>query len=304
MGNAGISVVTGASGYTGKYIARLLLGRGDRVVNLTGHPERPHEFGDKVRNVSLQFDRPEELARSLKGATVLYNTYWVRFPYRDVTYATAVNNSRTLFDAARKAGVRRIVHVSICNPSEDSSLGYYKGKAEVEIALRDSGVSHAILRPTVIFGKEDILINNIAWMLRRFPVFAVPGDGEYRIQPIFVEDMARLAVEAADKTDNIVLDAVGPEIFAFNDLVRLIAIKIGRKPRLVHAPDAVVFLLTSLLGPFVGDTLLTWEEIKGLVSGLLASSRLATGPTRFSRWLEENAANVGLRYSSELARHF
>ena len=121
---------------------------------------------------------------------MLYNTYWVRFNYGSFSHAAAVENTLALFAAARQAGVGRVVHLSIANPSEDSPLEYFRCKARLERALRESGLSYAILRPTVLFGGQDILINNIAWMLRRLPVLGVFGDGRYRLQPIYVDDLA------------------------------------------------------------------------------------------------------------------
>ncbi|MCH8274876.1 MAG: NAD(P)H-binding protein, partial [Armatimonadetes bacterium] len=227
-GECKVAAVTGAFGYSGKYIARRLLDRGYRVVNLTGHPDRPDPFDGEVEVAGRRFDDPDSLARSMEGAAVLFNTYWVRFARGGETFEKAVENSVTLFHAAKKAGVRRVVHTSIANPSEDSPLGYYRGKALVEKALQDSGLSHAILRPTVIFGKEDILINNIAWSLRKLPFFAIPGDGSYKIQPVFVEDFADLAIQAAESEESTVQDAVGPEVFTFDKLVRLVAGAIGR----------------------------------------------------------------------------
>ena len=162
MSGAEIDVVTGAFSYTGKYIARRLLANGKTVRTITGHPNRENPFGGRVQALPLDFDRPRELAESLKGATTLYNTYWVRFPRRDVTYQRAVENTGTLVKAAVEAGVRRIVHVSITNASEDSPFPYFTGKGRVERVIAGSGLSYAILRPTVIFGAEDVLVNNIA----------------------------------------------------------------------------------------------------------------------------------------------
>jgi uncharacterized protein YbjT (DUF2867 family) len=167
-----------------------------------------------------------------------------------------------------------------------------------------SGLSYAILRPTVIFGVEDILINNIAWFLRRFPVFGIPGDGRYAIRPIYVEDMARLIADAATQTGNSVLDAVGPETFSFEGLVRLIAGRLGRSVRLVHLPPLLVYMTTLAIGRIVGDVVLTWEEYRGLMGNLLASDAPSTGQTRLSDWLAENRERVGRHYASELARHY
>ncbi|MHB9146171.1 MAG: Rossmann-fold NAD(P)-binding domain-containing protein [Symbiobacteriia bacterium] len=146
-----------------------------------------------------------------------------------------------MLEAAKEARVERIVHVSITNPSEDSPLPYFKGKAALERAIMDSGLSYAILRPAVIYGPEDILINNIAWLLRRFPVFAVPGTGANELQPIFVEDMAQLAVEAGQQTENVVLNAVGPKAYSFEELVRMVREAVGSRSRLLHvAPAAAI----------------------------------------------------------------
>jgi len=299
-----LHVVTGAFGYTGKYIARRLLATGHRVRTLTGHPERPNPFGDQVGVVPFNFHDMVALVSSLKGADVLYNTYWVRFEHGTTTFDRAVENTRTLIRAAEEAGVRHLVHVSIANPSLDSPLPYYRGKAVLEQAIQESRLSYAILRPTVIFGLEDILINNIAWLLRRFPVFVVPGSGDYALQPIFVEDMAKLAVDAAQAEKNVVLDAVGPEVYTFDELLHLVAGVLGRRARIVHLPPAIALTLSRLIGYLVRDVVLTPEEIQGLMADLLVSQSPPTGTTRLSDWLRQNADRVGARYTSELKRHY
>ena len=296
--------ITGAFSYTGKYTTRLLLNRGYRIRTLTNHPKRENPFGESVQVFPYNFAHPDQLRESLRGASALINTYWVRFPHRGSTFETAVQNTRTLIAAARDAGVTRIVHVSIANPSADSPLGYYKGKAQLEQAVIESGLSYAIVRPTVIFGVEDILINNIAWFVRRFPVFGIPGDGRYAIRPIYVEDMARLLADAVDQSGNSVLDAVGPETFSFEELVKLVAAKIRRSVRLVHLPMPLAYVSTLVTGWFVGDVVLTWEEYQGLMGNLLAPQGPSTGQTRLSEWLAENHERVGRRYASEVARHY
>jgi NADH dehydrogenase len=298
------NVVTGAFGYTGKYIARRLILLGKRVKTLTGWPNRPNPFGGTVSVAPFNFDRPEELVKSLRGATTLYNTYWIRFPRGRLTYEKAVANTKTLIAAAREAGVRRFVHVSIVNAAPESPLPYFRGKGILEQELICSGLSYAIIRPTVIFGPEDILINNIAWLLRRFPVFAVPGDGRYRLQPVFVEDVAALAVDAGQREENMVIDAIGPEVFTFDELVKLIAEKIGGKARIVHAPPSLAHLFSKLIGYLVGDVVITRDELKGLMMGLLVSGGPVTGRVRFSDWLAKNAGCVGTTYAPELGRHY
>lgn len=299
-----LNVVTGAFGYTGKYITRLLLSRGKRVLSLTGHTNRPNPFGDQVCVAPFDFDNPEKLAGSLAGATTLYNTYWVRFPHGHVDYEKAVQNTLTLFEAAKKAGVHRIVHVSIANASADSSLPYFKGKGQLERAIINSGLSYAIIRPTVIFGKEDILINNIAWLLRHFPLFVVPGSGNYKMQPIYVEDLARIAVNAGEQEENAIIDAIGPETYTFEELVWLIGSTVGSKATIVHLSPKLALFFSSLIGRLIGDVVLTKDEVEGLMANLLATDSSSIASTYPSEWLRLNARTVGAKYASEIKRHY
>ena len=252
----------------------------------------------------FNFENPKVLTESLRGATTLYNTYWVRFSRGQVTYDRAVKNTKTLIEAAKRAGIKKIIHVSIANPDSKSKLPYYRGKGLLEQAVMESGLAYAIIRPTVIFGPEDILINNIAWLLRKSPVFAIVGSGEYKLQPIFVEDMADLMVKAAEQTDNIIWDAVGPEIFTFNKLVELIKMRINSTSGVVHISPRAMLPLARLIGCIVKDVVLTKEEVEGLMANLLVSSQSPTGWTRFSDWSEQNASRLGIHYSSELRRHY
>jgi NADH dehydrogenase len=298
-----LHVVTGAFGYSGQYIARRLLEAGHRVRTLTNSPGRPDPFGGRVEAHPFHFDDPPRLVESLRGAAALYNTYWVRFNHRgDFGHAVAVDNTRRLFAAAAQAGVRRVVHVSITNPSEQSDLEYFRGKAALERALVESGLSHAILRPAVLFGREDILINNIAWCLRKLPVFVVFGNGQYRLQPIYVDDLARLAIEHGASRENCIVQAIGPETFTFRELVHAIGQIIGKPRPAVGLPPWLAYLGTAATGWLQHDVLITREEIKGLMAELLYVDAPPAGTTRLTDWARQHAATLGLHYASELAR--
>ena len=216
-------LVTGAFSYSGAQIAQRLLDSGRGVRTLTYHPDRAHRLRTEVDALPYRFDDPAALARSLEGVCTLYNTFWVRFDHGKTSFANAIESSRMLFFAAKRAGVQRIVHLSITNPSLDSPLPYFRGKALVEYALAQSGVPYSIVRPTWIFGGErDVLTNNIAWILRRMPAFALPGDGAYPVQPVHVDDLARICADAGRASGDIVIDAAGPETMPFRDLVTLV----------------------------------------------------------------------------------
>ncbi len=297
-----LHVVTGAFGFSGKYIARRLLREGHRVRTLTNSMNRANPFEGKVEAHALDFEHPERLTESLRGAAVFYNTYWVRFTTDEFSQAAAVENTLKLFESCKVAGVGRVVHISITNPSEDSPLEYFRGKAQLERALKESGLSYAILRPAVLFGQEDILVNNIAWCLRHFPVFGVFGDGQYQLQPMFVDDLAKLALEQGRGQANSTVDAVGPETFTYRDLVSEIG-RIISKPRpIVSISPAVGVSIASIIGKMTGDVFITRDEIDGLMRNLLRTHSPPAGETRLTEWATEHAATLGGHYASELAR--
>ena len=300
---APLDVVTGAFSFTGRYIAEQLLDRGNRVRTLSRRPPHPsHPLATKVEAAPFAFD--DSLARSLRGADTLYNTYWIRFERRQATFARAVENTRRLVDAACRAGVRRIVHVSVANPDLASPFPYYRGKAQTEEVVRQSGLSYAIVRPTLVFGPDDVLVNNIAWGLRHVPLFLVPGEGSYELQLVSVRDTAAICVEAGGEDDDVELDAAGPSRWTFDEFVRLIAQAVGSRALIVRAPEEIALTAARLVGSALRDVLLTRDELGALVAGLIVSGDPPRGRDRLEPWLAANAAQVGRRYTSELRRNF
>lgn len=302
MSSQPLHAVTGAFGFSGKYIARRLLAKGCRVLTLTHSPNRANDFAGQITVKPFAFDRPDELTQSLCGVDTLYNTYWVRFNHALFNHADAVANTRNLFAAARQAGVRRIVHISITNPSETSPLEYFSGKAQLERMLIESGISYAILRPTVLFGKEGILINNIAWSLRYLPVFGVFGDGQYRLQPIHVEDLADLAVHWGAVAENVTLNAIGPETYTYRELAKMISRHIKVRRPIMSVSPRIGYWVGQLIGYMVDDVMITRPEIDGLMADLLYVDSPPTGTTRLSEWVRDNASTLGRHYTSELVR--
>jgi uncharacterized protein YbjT (DUF2867 family) len=301
----GVDLVTGAFSYSGRYIAERVLGSGRRVRTLTFHPDRAHPLQARVETFPYRFDDLAALTRSLAGVSTLYNTFWVRFDHGQTSFADAIEKSRMLFSAARSAGVERVVHLSIANPSLESPLPYFRGKAMVELALAESGLHYSIIRPTWIFGGErDVLTNNIAWILRRMPIFVLPGSGSYPVQPVHVDDLARLCMEAAGSNGDRVLDAAGPERMPFRGLIALVRSAVRARSPIVHVPPSLMAVAARALGLLVRDVVLTPDEIKGLMAGLLVSHDPPLGQIAFSAWLDEHQALLGRSYANELDRHF
>ncbi len=297
-------VVTGAFSYTGQFIARRLLAEGRRVRTLTNHPHRPGAQDIEVDVAPLQFTDRAALVESFRGASVFYNTYWVRFRHGGIGFGDAIANTRILMSAAAEAGVRKVVHISVSNPSVDSHLDYYAGKARTEEIVRESGLPWAVVRPTLIFGPGDILINNIAWLLRNMPVFVIPDLGTYRVQPVAGDDVAEIATWAANQVENVLVDAAGPEIISYAELVSSVAVVLRRRPRYLHLPPAWALMAADVVGLFVRDVVLNRQELQGLMEELLVSHEAPRGKRRVDDWLLMSAGSLGSSYASELNRHF
>jgi uncharacterized protein YbjT (DUF2867 family) len=298
-----IAVVTGAYSYTGAAVARSLMQRGYTVRTLTNRKVPIGRQDVALETHPLQFADTDSLVSAMAGADVFVNTYWVRYPYVGTEFDQAIRNSGVLFAAAKEAGVRRIVQVSVSNASLASPLAYYQGKAQVEALLRQSGVSHAVVRPTLVVGEHDILVNNIAWFLRRFPLFAMPGSGAYRLQPVTLHDNAEIIADAAVATEDMTVDAAGPDIVTFEELVKQIGAAVGRVPRVVHLPEDVSLALLGAVGKAMGEVILSREELAGLTTEMLVSHEAPRGTQRVGAWLQENGSTLGVSYASEIKRH-
>lgn len=294
--------VTGAFGYSGRYITRRLLQSGHDVFTLTQSPNRKNPFGTKVQTHPFHFHEPELLTRSLLGTDVLINTYWVRFDHALFTHDEAVANTTTLFHAARQAWVKRIIHISITNPDAESPLPYFRGKALLETELKSLDIPHCIFRPTVLFGMEDVLINNIAWAARRLPILGVFGNGDYKLQPIYVDDLAAAVVDKLEGPDEEIIEAIGPETFTYRALVKSVVHALGLKRWVVGVPPALGYWACRALGRMVDDVMITQEEIKGLMEGRLYVDAPPLGGTRLTEWMKHNKGTLGHRYASEMGR--
>jgi NADH dehydrogenase len=294
-------VITGPFSYIGAAVARELRARGWSVHGLTNR-RRP-EGAEDVTTAPLRFD-PAHLERELRGADAVVSTYWVRLPHGGQSFDTAVANSRSLIAAAARARVGRLVSVSVSNADAASSLGYYRGKAHVDDAVRAAGLPHAIVRPTLVVGPSDVLTSNIAWFLRRFPLFPVPDGGRYRVQPITLDDVGRVAATAVEAEGDLDVDAAGPEIMTFREYVRLVARACGVRRWIVGAPAGLALAALRLLQPFLRDVVLTREELEGLAQEKLVSRQPPRGSESVSQWLLANGASLGRRYVNDLDRHF
>lgn len=299
-------LVTGAFGFTGSRIAERLLSQGRRVMTLTRRATVDHPLASRVERLPYDF-AADALGTALPGVDTVYVTYWMRFPRGGTTWDQLVDNVARLARASAAAGVRRLVYISVSNAAHDASTSYFRAKAAAEDAVRAAGgaMSTTIVRPTLLYGRGDILINNMAWTLRRLPLFGIPGDGNYRVQPVHVDDVAELAIRLGARDDEVEMDAAGPEALTFNEIVSAVRAAVRSRALLIHLPPTVVLAATRMIGLGVRDVVLTRDELRELMESLLVSADAAgTCPTRLTDWLAANADALGRRYSSELGRNF
>lgn len=292
-----MDVVTGAFSFTGRYVAARLLESGREVGTLTRWSQAESPFGNRVRALPLDFRDPAVLVAALEGAETLYVTYWIRFPDRATSFGAAVANSERLFAAAREAGVGKVVYLSVANAAADSPHPYFRGKARVEAALAASGLPHAIVRPTLVFGEGEVLVNNVAWLLRRLPVFVLPRR-RCALQPVAAEDVAELCVTAAREASDSNVDAAGPDVFSFEELTRLVRAAVGSRAAIVRASGRTTLALSRALGALTRQTLVTADELQALEDGLLTSDELPRGTRRLADWLEASAPWLGLELAT------
>lgn len=301
-------VITGAFGYSGAAIARELMAAGRQVRTLTTHaPAGPGDIDVRP----LDFTDPGALERDMAGAHTLYCTYWVRFGYRAATRESAVANSKALFDAAARAGISRIVYVSILHADAASPFPYFAGKGAVEQHLAATGVPYAIARPAILFGSSarlgvaaSVLVNNIAWLLRHLPAFGIGDGGRYRIRPVHVDDLARLCTQLGARDDNVTVDAVGPDAPAFGEVVRAARAATGSRCVLLPVPGRVIPPLATVLGAALHDVLLTAEEYQAMAAGLATSDAPASGEQSLLEWIARHGDELGRSYANELSRHY
>jgi NADH dehydrogenase len=295
------ATVTGAFSNSGAAIAGELLRRGWEVATLTNRAPGP--AGPRLEAHALRFDE-DHLVRALAGTDVLVSTYWVRFPYGDVSFDTAVADIGVLLKAAHRARVSRVVQITVSKPSLDSPLGYYRGKAQVEDLVRGCGLPYGIVRPTIIVGPRDVLTGNMCWFLRRFPLTAVPTGGEYLLQPITLADAARIVADVTESSEDVTVDAAGPDTLPFRDYLHLLARSLGRPFHPVPVPPRALIAMLATLKPLLRDTVLTWEELEALRTNLLTSDESPLGTESALAWLRDHARELGTHYVNDTIPRF
>jgi NADH dehydrogenase len=240
--------VFGGGGFLGRYVAQTLLGQGARLrivgrnANSANHIKPLGNLG-QVQLMAADIRKPASVQRALVDADAVVNLVG-SFANMD-----AVQNigAGIVAQAAADAGVGALVHISAIGADAHSDAQYGQSKAGGEAAVHAAFPKAVILRPSIVFGREDQFINRFAGLIRMLPVVPVIGAAT-KFQPVFAGDVAKAVAAALLHQDGRVLELGGPEIFSMMELNRWIAKAIGRDPLFIEVPDMAAKMLAKGTG--------------------------------------------------------
>jgi uncharacterized protein YbjT (DUF2867 family) len=255
--DAKIVALAGGSGFIGRAIARrLLAGGGITVRVLTRNPEKARAHFDLpgVEFVSADIAQPASLKDALAGVSTIvdaiqFDGYPVENPQRGLTFERIdYGGALALIDAAKQAGVAQFIYISGAAADENSAHPAFRAKGRAERAIRESGLTYTIFRPSLVYGPQDKVVNGLARALRYAPVFGVPGTGRQKVQPLLVDDFAACVMLAVSgRGRNGTYDIGGPDLMTFDEMMRIIMDASGHRRPLFHIPETIMRTVGGLL---------------------------------------------------------
>ena len=255
--NARIVAVAGGSGFIGRAIVRRLAAIPTiKVRVLTRDPKKARARStesDAVEFVAADVNDPAGLAAAVASADTIVNAvqfdgYPIENPARGLTFNRVdYGGTVALIAAANAAGVKHFIYISGAAADERSPNPAFRAKGRAERALRDSGLTYTILRPSLVYGPEDRVVNGIARALRMTPVMIVPGTGRQLLRPLLVDDLAAcVALAISGRGRNGIFEIGGRDPMSFDDLVRLVMEITGRRRPLVHVPEPLLLIAGAI----------------------------------------------------------
>ena len=249
--------IAGGSGFIGRAIARRLASTGEiKVRVLTRNPDtaRARLELPGVEFVRGDVGNPATLKDALAGASAIvdavqFDGYPIENPRRGFTFERIdYGGAAALIAAARQAGVAQFIYVSGAAADENSTHPGFRAKGRAERAIRESGLSYTIFRPSLVYGREDKVVNGLARAIRFAPVMGVPGTGRQNVQPVLVDDLAAcVALAVSGRGRNQTYDIGGPDLMTFDEMMKVIMDASGHRRLLFHIPEAVMRAVGGVL---------------------------------------------------------
>lgn len=247
-------LIAGGTGFVGGSLTRNLIKSGHQVSLLvrekSGHKIKKF---DKISAVRCEYDYPVVSLDS--EFDVLVNCAGIirEFPSKGITFDKAhYEIVKYLVDLARANSINRFIQISALGVTPDARTGYFKTKYRGEEAIRNSGLNFTIFRPSTIFGPDDDFINMLIRMIKKLPLVPVIGNGEYRMQPVYIDDLCNVIIRSLNEnfTFGNTFDIGGPEIITYNRMLEALETVLGRRSPKIHQPVFIMRILAKVLGRF------------------------------------------------------
>lgn len=273
-------VLFGGGGFVGRQVAQELLSRGYRLRIAQRTPRLAmgvRSLGNigQTQFVSVDITNPDQVAAALQGAGAAINLVGL---LKGDFKAAHVIGADNIAQAAASAGLDALVHISAIGADPASNSGYGKTKAEGEAAVRAAFPKATIIRPSIMFGRDDGFTNRFAQLIATsasMPFRVVPViRGETRFQPVHVGDIAEaiaLAVASPGKHGGEIYELGGPDVLTLGEINKWIAGQIGRAPNFLPVPDAIAKALATVTG-FLPGAPITRDQFEMLLSDNIVSS--------------------------------
>lgn len=259
--------ITGATGFVGSHLADRLSSEGHEVVRVV----RRNMIGEDEFAVA-RLDNVDELAQAFSGCKAVAHCAGINREIDDQTYARVhVEGTRNVVEAARRAGVEKIVLMSFLRARPDCGSAYHESKWDAEEIVRRSGLDYTIIKAGVVYGRGDHMLDHLSHAFHTFPVFALVGFKPQTVRPLAIEDLVHVMraalIDRRLKRQTIAL--LGPEEIYLSEAVRRVAEVVGKQPLMFPAPICIHHFMARVYESTMKIPLVSVAQVRILSEGVV-----------------------------------
>ncbi len=262
--------VTGGTGFVGRNLVNRLLSDNHEITILANRQSAKELFGKKVRAVSGSVHNFSDLIPAFQESQVVYHLVGIIAETRKNTFEkTVAEGTKNIVAACREAGVKKIIYLSSLGTSANAQSAYHKTKYLAEQSVINSGLEWVIFRSSIIYGKGDGFLTIMSKIIRMLPFVPIFGDGEYKLQPIHINDLTEVMAAAAMDSRAVgqIIDLGGPEQLEYVQVINYLKQALGKKRLNFHIPFGVIKPMAVLMELFLKPAPLTRDQLTMLRMG-------------------------------------